>query len=304
VPFEQLFDMVDAGLVVLDTEFRVTHWNRWMEFQANVEKADIVGHSLFEFFPKLDVAWFRRSCTAVLHFGNFAFFSQKLHGYCFPFRLHSSSHPDIEFMQQDVQVGPIRAVDPGAQVAITHIYLMVRDVTEVTVIEKRLKEAANRDGLTGLFGRRYLEERLTDEVARFKRYGRPFSVIMLDIDFFKDLNDNYGHVFGDFVLRRLAQILRDGVRSSDIAARYGGEEFALILPETDLDPAVSMAEKIRRTIEEAEFARGEIRAEVTASFGVTGCKADIDHVHELIERADEALYMAKDDGRNAVRVLS
>ena len=154
---------------------------------------------------------------------------------------------------------------------------------------------ANTDGLTQLYNHRHFHERLEQEIARSSRFGTVFSIIMLDIDLFKIYNDNFGHLAGDEILRKIGEYIKGSIRSIDIAARYGGEEFAIILPETRLSDAYFVAERIRKTIETKTSQRA---MPVTVSIGVASWPVDGVMKEELIKRADAALYIAKQTGRN------
>ncbi|MCI0478412.1 MAG: GGDEF domain-containing protein, partial [Anaerolineales bacterium] len=133
------------------------------------------------------------------------------------------------------------------------------------------------------------------------RYQRPLAAMMLDIDQFKQVNDTYGHLAGDRVLRVLADCCRESIRTLDIAGRYGGEEFFLLLPETDLVEAVMMAERLRRAVEQMQVQFGHSQISFTISLGVTAMAPDISNLATLIERADQAQYLAKQAGRNRVQ---
>jgi diguanylate cyclase (GGDEF)-like protein len=156
------------------------------------------------------------------------------------------------------------------------------------------------DPLTGLLNRRYIEERLTEEINRSERTGEPVSFMMLDVDEFKSYNDRYGHPAGDEALEQIGQILRENLRGADVAARYGGEEFSVLLPETSADEAQTIAERIRRHVEETKFPRRK----VTTSIGIATLGGNINSVRELISAADTALYQAKRAGRNNVKIYS
>lgn len=160
---------------------------------------------------------------------------------------------------------------------------------------------ANTDGLTELYNHRHFHERLDQEIARGSRFGSIFSLILLDLDHFKTFNDNYGHLAGDEVLRRMGRCLESSIRSVDMAFRYGGEEFAVILPGTRLNDALKAAERIRNTIE-AKASPGTIP--VTASLGVATWPIDGMTKQDIIGRADAALYQAKQGGRNRVILSS
>ncbi len=171
--------------------------------------------------------------------------------------------------------------------------------------EKRLFRMATTDALTGLPNRRSFFENLNREIPRCRRHGKPLSVILCDIDFFKNVNDTYGHDAGDYVLRQFGRILRKALRTEDLPARYGGEEFGILLPETDLPEAVLIAERLRLLVEKTSFSGGREKAEsleihLTASFGVARYEEKEDQAEVLFSRADFLLYEAKRKGRNSV----
>lgn len=172
-------------------------------------------------------------------------------------------------------------------------YTAIRqDITD----KKRAEELAITDRLTGLYNRLKLDEVLHYEIAQTKRYETPLSIIIIDIDHFKSVNDTYGHQTGDMVLIEAAQILRSCSRASDTSGRWGGEEFLIILPNTNLSGALEAAEKIRMAIENYPFS---VVGQKTASFGVSEFLAN-ENENSFIERADQALYRAKSGGRNQV----
>jgi len=159
-----------------------------------------------------------------------------------------------------------------------------------------LSDLAFRDELTGLFNRRYFDQKLQEEINRSGRYGRNLSLILGDIDLFKSYNDDFGHQKGDEVLQSVAEMIRRSCRSSDTAARYGGEELVIILPETDSEGALLVAEKARKLI---EARAGDVAGRtVTISMGISSFSPGNDGPAELIAAADKALYMAKSSGRN------
>lgn len=156
------------------------------------------------------------------------------------------------------------------------------------------------DDLTRVGNRRSFNERLHEELARARRYGSPLSIIMIDADHFKAINDRYGHAVGDKVLVALASTLQEWVRDSDFLARYGGEEFMILLPQTGCDGAVTMAERMRNALKALRVA--PLESGLTASFGVTELAPD-DNADRLLKRVDEALYRAKQGGRDQVCIL-
>lgn len=173
----------------------------------------------------------------------------------------------------------------------------IRLVHDLDRAEERLKTLAREDPLTDTFNRRHFLALARVEWARAQRYELPLSLIIIDVDNFKAVNDSYGHAVGDEVLVNLGAILRTSLRSSDILARYGGEEFVLLLPETKPDEATRVAERIRRSVEKAPH---DVFAGATVSAGVSAALGKMEDLDELLRTADEALYSAKQSGCNLV----
>jgi len=204
---------------------------------------------------------------------------------------YGSTEVAVEAMKQGAADFIMKPVDP-----------MLMDIRiRKALDERRAQRLAITDGLTGIYNRRYFEERLEEETRRARRYGRPMSLLMFDIDFFKNYNDTCGHLKGDEVLRKIALTLQRYSRETDIAARYGGEEFVMILPETDGQNASRLADRIRMSIAETPF-EGESQipsGKVTVSVGVS-CLLAGEEGYDALERADRALYMSKQNGKNRV----
>ena len=171
-----------------------------------------------------------------------------------------------------------------------------------------LSQRAMIDGLTGLWNRAHFDQRLVEEVATSLRYDRPLSLVMLDVDRFKSVNDTYGHPFGDEVLQSVGDVLLKNTRTSDSACRYGGEEFITILRETDTEGATVFAERVRTQLEELQLKCKGQRVPVTASFGVSSNNLCMNpcnlNRNWLVEAADRALYAAKPGGRNQVCIAA
>lgn len=175
------------------------------------------------------------------------------------------------------------------------------DVTEQKRAEAELRRLATTDALTGLANRRHFLERTEQELDRVRRYATPSAFIMLDIDHFKRINDTWGHLTGDAVLRRMALVLAEAVRATDLVGRLGGEEFGVLLPETDMDAALKLAERLRVAVTEAVVETEGEMLRFSASFGVTLLHADDENVDMPMARADAALYASKFAGRNRVK---
>ncbi len=197
----------------------------------------------------------------------------------------SHSQPNV-FSAEDIQLLTILA----GQAAIT---------IERTEILHTLEMLAITDGLTQVYNHRYFQMRLEEELRRGRRYGQPVSLMLIDADDFKRINDQYGHVSGDEVLRDLAALLRRSVRETEIVARYGGEEFALILPQTGADQARIAAERVRANVEAHAFrSADEQPIRLTVSIGIATCPIHGKTSAELVTQADNALYTVKQAGRN------
>ena len=156
------------------------------------------------------------------------------------------------------------------------------------------------DGLTGLYNRRQLEISLEQEYNRTRRHPSDFSLAILDIDFFKKVNDTYGHQYGDYVLKTVADIMKQSFRKTDLLYRYGGEELVMIMPETNIEGALIPVQRLRRTVEEYDFEYNGVKAKVTVSIGLTQNHQNFNSSAEILKSADEALYKAKEEGRNRV----
>jgi two-component system, cell cycle response regulator len=216
---------------------------------------------------------------------------------------------------EDEQEDKVQGLDLGADDYITkpfqspELLARIRAGKRIVDLQKELMESNRRlemlsvtDGLTKLYNHRYLQDELARAFEESQRYRRPLSLAIVDLDFFKKVNDTYGHAVGDEVLKAVSKMLQDSVRSTDVAARYGGEEFAVMMPETELDDAIAFAEKIRAMIETTpiETAAGAIKA--TTSIGVSAVPHTRIHAaKELVVTADKALYRAKKNGRNQVQ---
>jgi diguanylate cyclase (GGDEF)-like protein len=173
---------------------------------------------------------------------------------------------------------------------------------ELLIAMKRAEELAQKDELTQLHNRRAFFERGHRTFEQSRRFGHPTSLIMMDIDYFKRVNDDYGHSAGDAVLHAVAGLMQLLVREIDIVARMGGEEFAFLLPETNLENAAILAERLRSEIERLVVTTDGHEISLTASFGVAMCNNNIHSIEALLRNADDALYVAKREGRNQMRV--
>lgn len=196
-------------------------------------------------------------------------------------------------------MGPLR----GEKGDIDYLFIAVHDVTETVNFEQKLVALNLIDALTGVNNRRSLETNLQEEVDRHKRYGHPLSLIMFDIDHFKQINDTYGHQCGDSILQAIATLISSSIRKEDTLARYGGEEFCCLLPETTLEAAMILAERFRKKIADHLFLCQEDSVHVTISLGVSTMSSKTTTPELLLKNADDGMYAAKNKGRNRIEVI-
>ncbi|BDU70239.1 diguanylate cyclase response regulator [Geothrix oryzae] len=208
----------------------------------------------------------------------------------------------LERGASDYVTKPFHEKELLARVRIhTKLKLLQDELREMNV---QLEALSVTDVLTGLANRRRLMTRLEEEVQRARRYKTPLSVVMIDIDHFKQVNDSYGHAMGDEVLRNIGAMLKASLRTTDLAARYGGEELTLVLPHTDIPAALQVAENLRQKFSEMDHTLDGVTIRKTASMGLAARngQGEMPDAEDLLKHADEALYRAKQGGRNRVEV--
>jgi diguanylate cyclase (GGDEF)-like protein len=202
---------------------------------------------------------------------------------------------DVERLRKD------REIDRLTNVELARAYRELRELNrQLERQTAELQRLSNLDGLTGLHNRRALDARLETELARSRRSGAPLSLLMLDIDDFKEVNDRFSHTVGDEVLKHLAQLMCSQLRDVDLCARYGGEEFVVVMPDTGTSGAVEVAEKLRGVIESESWDGLHHRIQLTVSLGVASLRPQEDG-STLLARADAMLYRAKRLGKNRVQ---
>lgn len=277
-------------------------WNRFLQVHANKEDNHVEGKSVFTVFPELPRRWLERKLSSVVQLKTQSFCGWEQRHHLFELSHSRPITTDSHFMAQNCTFLPVEVEGD-----VERICILIEDVTDVchyqTQLNKALEELAisNRiDGLTQAFNRKHWEECLAKEFSRARRYQHDLALVMLDLDHFKLLNDTFGHQGGDMVLIETAKTIDKLLRMGDLFGRYGGEEFAVILPNTDLEGAEEVAERIRQAIAKSAINHQDRRISVTASIGVAVIDSDDSRYEDLISNADTALYQAKATGRNRV----
>lgn len=302
-----LLQSIDAGIVVLDRNYNIQVWNCFMENHSGLRPDNVRDQNLFKLFPDIPESWFKQKAEPVFTLNTRAFCTWQQRPYLFKFKNYRPITGTADYMYQDLTIVPITSISG----TVDSIAAIIYDVTDIAMGEKALQKAndvlkkKNRtDALTQLNNRGYWEKRLRQEFERYKRYKSPGSLVMFDIDHFKSINDTYGHQAGDEVLRKISQIVKETVRTTDIPGRYGGEEFGVILINTPLENTLHFTERLRKNIEQTviKFENQDIR--VTVSLGVAEFHASQTQYETVIRQADEALYVVKGNGRNQSSVYN
>jgi diguanylate cyclase (GGDEF)-like protein len=301
-----IVDRANVGIFVINREREIVLWNQFMEIHSDKKADEVVGQNLFQAFPELPQKWLDRKIENLLILKNFSFTSWEQRPYLFKFAHNRPVTGGVECMRQDCTLMPVK--DDNGEVQ--YVCFTLFDVTDTSMYQsqlqettEKLRELSNLDGLTQLFNRRYIEESLSTEYDRARRYDNKLSVILTDIDFFKKVNDVHGHLAGDEVLRVVSQRLANGLRHSDILGRYGGEEFLIILPETDIEGAQVLAERLRNAIQAESIETEGESLNISISLGVTQLHDKTLAYAQLIAEADLALYQSKENGRNCTTLF-
>lgn len=301
-----IVDRTHAGIFVVDRDLKIVLWNQFMEVHSERKAENLLGKNLLEAFPELPRKWLARKVENIFILKNFSFTSWEQRPYLFKFPHNRPITGGVDCMRQDCTLMPVKN-DTGE---VEYVCFTLFDVTDTSIYQQQLKtltqelrEVSNRDGLTKLFNRRYIEETLSREFSRARRHAHPLAVILTDIDHFKQVNDIHGHLAGDEVLRVISQRLQDSLRDTDILGRYGGEEFLIVLPETGCEGGKVLAERLRRAIEAEPVDVNGTSLQINISLGISELREDCQKYEQLISESDHALYQSKDAGRNQTTVF-
>lgn len=299
----EMLHTIDVGLVVLDRDYNVQIWNGFMEHHSGLLPRQVKNKNLFALFDELDEQWFTRKAEAVFLLKNKAFTIWEQRPYLFKFQNYRPITGSADFMYQNTTFIPLLS----ASGEVTHLCVLVYDVTDTAInkltleqLNEKLARISQIDGLTNLFNRSHWERCFQLEYKRWIRSQHKSCLVMLDIDHFKRINDSYGHVVGDEVIRDLAVNVINEVRETDVTGRYGGEEFAILLVDTPLESALVFAERLRKKICEKMVEYKGNTIQYSISVGIAEVSEEMKTYESWIEAADSALYKSKENGRNQV----
>lgn len=302
-----IVDRANVGIFAINKDMDICLWNNFMEIHSGRMADEVIGKNLFIEFPELPRKWLERKINNVFILKNFSFTSWEQRPYLFKFPHNRPLTGGVDSMRQDCTLLPMKD-DSGS---VQYVCFTLFDVTDTSIYQVMLKdameqiqEASDRDGLTGLFNRRYVENTLATEFTRYQRYGGELSLILSDIDFFKQVNDTHGHLAGDEVLKIVSDRLQQGLRKPDILGRYGGEEFLIVLPETNIEGAMVLAERLRHIISNEPIIYKDTSLTITMSLGITQLRLETNNYEMMVSEADQALYQSKHGGRNQATVFS
>ncbi|MBF0316821.1 MAG: diguanylate cyclase [Nitrospirae bacterium] len=301
-----IIDSLNTGIVVIDPSYNVLLYNSFMAKYSEMQKEEVLGRNLFDVFPYLPKGWLELKFKSVQILKGYSFISWKQRAYLFKFSHNRPITGDVDYMFQDCTFLPI--LDENAQV--TSICIIVQDMTDIAISQKMIDEVldANKmlkqlsyyDGLTGIYNRLYIEKLLEKEFEKAKINGIQFSVVMFDLDHFKRVNDTYGHLAGDDVLRSVAKTVGNHLRQTDVLGRYGGEEFLIVVPDMHQGELMMFCQQIRASVEETTIQYEGVEIRVTLSIGIAAYREDMRDYLQVVHEADIALYQSKKLGRNRV----
>lgn len=303
----QLLDHLSIGIAVIDREMKIVFWNRWMAEHSLISHDKIIGQKIEELFPSLDKGKFTKRAREAFERNQPVFFNKKINPHMFPFYSgRSYIEKKLAPMEQTVILSPLHDEKGNTEHLLVSVFDISDFISHQNALLKSTEEMerlSHTDDLTQIPNRRNILEILNSEIQTHNRKKRPMSIAMLDIDYFKKINDDYGHQCGDKVLSELAQFISGQLRDYDTIGRYGGEEFLIILPETTGEQAFAICDRIRKAIQENVHKYNGRNIHLTASLGIAarGSEENIP-IYNFIKEADRCLYIAKDTGRNRTEI--
>lgn len=284
-PLEELVDLLPIPIFYKDRKGVYLGCNKAFEEFIKLPREELVGKTVHELFPKEKADLYFQKDEELFN-------NPEIQVYDGQVASHENNLYNVRFH---------KAAFKNDSGEVTGLIGAVFDITKEVIQEKYLEKLASYDELTGIYNRRKGISLLEDQIDRSKYDKMPFSVVMMDIDRFKKVNDTYGHGYGDEILKVISQILKNNLRDQDTVFRHGGDEFIYFLPKLGREEALLVSERIRRSVlEKFENHEKKICRDLSASFGIAMFPDDSDTVDKLINRADDAMYKVKTSGRNGV----
>ncbi|MDP4537261.1 diguanylate cyclase [Alkalimonas collagenimarina] len=297
-----ILNQLNSGVLVLTTDYTISYYNQFIERRLGVPLVEVRNRCVFDVFTDLPEAWLTRKLDSVIALNAPTFSSWEQRPYIVKLPHLRPVSGGTDYMMQNCTMLPLQ----HPKTKETFVCLLIEDATDVSIYQQELqqnmlalKQANRLDGLTKVLNRAHWEDLLQTELLRAKRYQQPLSLILFDLDKFKQLNDDYGHLGGDFVLIELASFIQSLLRESDYLGRYGGEEFGIILPNTALQGASDVAERVCKAVAEHKMLFNQQQIRATISLGVAELNTHRHKdAHDMLQCADIALYVSKRQGRN------
>lgn len=299
-------DALNLGLCVVDANGRILLWNDWLVRHSNIKQADALNRPLEQVFPEPVSPAFLSAVKNTLSYRLPVVLSTALHRTPLPLYNAVEANQQRPRMHQSITIAPLRSQsgESCCLIQVTDSSTSIKREKMLRSHSEKLKKETITDSLTGISNRRFFDAHYEIAVAEARRQQHPISVFMIDIDFFKTYNDHYGHIAGDNIIRRVADALKAQLsRATDIIARYGGEEFVLVMPHLSDPIAAQFAEKLRNAVFDLAIPHEKYPAfnRVTVSIGV--CTGMPEYADDMLNKADTALYQAKQKGRNRCVML-
>lgn len=293
----KILDTIENGIVITNQNLDILFWNKWLAIHTGIPSDKTAGETFEDLYPKISFRLLKQKVRIALKMNSSTFTNARILKYVIPIEQHKITKSIFKHMRQDVVITPLNEKD--VSIIIYDVSSLLEAQAIINDQMKLLEKQAKTDHLTGCYNKNMFNEFLTSEIKKANRHNHNLSLIMFDIDNFKAVNDTYGHLAGDSVLKELASIPHKIIRESDMLARWGGEEFFILLPETRLNGAAILADKVRQEIASHDFGHPGCQQ---CSFGVAefapGITEDL-----IVANADNALYYAKNNGKNQVAVF-
>ena len=297
-----IFNTIDNGILILDENLNIIEWNYWLEIRTDIKKNHILNKNICKEFSYINAKKLKRKVKSVLITNNPSYYNVDPHQYLIQIKLNEIIEKVYEYMQQDITIVPYDIEKKQVCLYIYDKTSLCKTNFELGKLNTQLQDLSNKDPMTQAYNRRYFSEVSQNLLSLSTRNKQNLSLIMIDIDLFKSINDTHGHSVGDEVIILLANMLKNSIRLSDVSARFGGEEFVVLFSDSNLEATYSLSEEIRKKIEKLEVIIDNIILKFTVSIGIAQYdkNRDIRGIEDTIKRADEALYIAKENGRNQV----